>query len=223
MISINLKPGAKRAKPSASFAGSLAALKELPGRVKDPWPMAAIAAWVLVIGFLGWVGIGSASKQHRVDAEMVKVRADNQNLKHLIAERHRAQAARDSVINQIATIRAVDGDRYVWPHILNEITRALPAYTWLTDLSAITQTVIDSTASPTAPLPVGVQLNGRTMDIQGFTHFMRQLEDSPWLSGVTLISTGTEIDHGRAVTVFTVKASYVRKKATRPAETSGGN
>src|SRR5437870_111161 len=114
MITINLKPGAKRAKPSASFAGGLAALKELPGRVKDPWPMAAIAAWVLVIAFLGWVGIGSASKQHRVDTEMVKVRADNANLKHLIADRHRALAARDSVVNQIATIRAVDGDRYVW-------------------------------------------------------------------------------------------------------------
>jgi len=51
------------------------------------------------------------------------------------------------------------------------------------------------------------------MDIQGFTRFMRQLEDSPWLRDVTIISTGTDIDHGRAVTVFTVKASYSRRGA----------
>jgi hypothetical protein len=69
--------------------------------------------------------------------------------------------------------------------------------------------VVDTSA--TVPPPVGVQLNGKTMDIQGFTHFMRQLEDSPWLRDVTLISTGTDIDHNRAVTVFTVKASYVRR------------
>jgi Tfp pilus assembly protein PilN len=115
------------------------------------------------------------------------------------------------VLTQIATIRAVDGDRYVWPHILDEITRAMPAYTWLTDVSALALPAPDSTS--TAPPPVGVQINGRTMDIQGFTHFMRQLEDSPWLRDVTIISTGTDIDHGRAVTVFTVKASYVRRGA----------
>ena len=28
----------------------------------------------------------------------------------------------------------MDGDRYVWPHLLDEVTRALPAYTWLVDL-----------------------------------------------------------------------------------------
>ena len=41
---------------------------------------------------------------------------------------------RDSLVAQITTIRTVDGDRYVWPHLLDEVTRALPAYTWLVDL-----------------------------------------------------------------------------------------
>jgi hypothetical protein len=56
---------------------------------------------------------------------------------------------------------------------------------------------------------------GRTMDIQGFTRFMRQLEDSPWLKDVTVISTETVIDRGRAVTAFTVKANYVRPGHTQ--------
>ena len=51
------------------------------------------------------------------------------------------------------------------------------------------------------------------MDIQGFTRFMRQLEDSPWLKDVTVISTETVIDRGRAVTAFTLKAAYERKAA----------
>jgi Tfp pilus assembly protein PilN len=209
MITINLKPGVKRAKTGASLASGLSALKDLPAKIKDPWPMLAIGVWVAVLGFLAWVGIGSATTLNRVETQLIAARSENVRFRALIAERRRAEAAKDSVITQIATIRAVDGDRYVWPHILDEVTRAMPGYTWLTDLSAIVPAVVDSSA--TMPPPVGVQLNGKTMDIQGFTAFMRQLEDSPWLRDVTLISTGTEIDHGRAVTVFTVKANYVRR------------
>ena len=211
MITINLKPGVKRAKAGASLAGGLSALKGLPGKVKDPWPMLAVGVWIAVLGFLGYIGIGSAATLNRVESKLIAARSENHRFRQLIAERRRAEAAKDSVISQIATIRAVDGDRYVWSHILDEITRAMPSYTWLTDLAAIVAPVTDS--SSTVPPPVGVQLNGKTMDIQGFTHFMRQLEDSPWLRDVTLISTGTDIDHGRAVTVFTVKASFVRRGA----------
>jgi Tfp pilus assembly protein PilN len=207
MITINLKPGVKRGKSTSSLAGGLSVLKTLPGKVKDPWPMLAIGVWIAVLAFLGWVGISSATKLHSMESKLAAARSENHRFRQLIAERRRAEAAKDSVVTQIATIRAVDGDRYVWPHILDEVTRAMPAYTWLTDLSSISVPGADTTSLPP---PVGVQLNGKTMDIQGFTRFMRTLEDSPWLRDVTLISTGTDIDHGRAVTVFTVKASYTR-------------
>lgn len=185
MITINLKPGAKRAKTGAPFAGGLSALKALPGKVKDPWPMAAVAVWVLLVGVLGFIAVTSATTLSRLDGRLNAARSENHRLHLLIADRRKAEAAKDSVLTQIATIRAVDGDRYVWPHILDEITRAMPAYTWLTDVSALAMPAPDSTS--TAPPPVGVQINGRTMDIQGFTHFMRQLEDSPWLRDVTII------------------------------------
>lgn len=209
MITINLKPGVKRAKAGASLASGLSALKTLSAKVKDPWPMVAIGVWVAMLGFLAWVGIGSATSLSRLETKLIAARSENVRFRALIAERRRAEAAKDSVVTQIATIRAVDGDRYVWPHILDEVTRAMPGYTWLTELAAIVPATADS--SVTLPPPVGVQMNGKTMDIQGFTAFMRQLEDSPWLRDVTLISTGTDIDHGRAVTVFMVKASYVRR------------
>ena len=214
MITINLKPGAKRAKAGPVLAESLAGLKALPGRLKgirDPWPIAGVAAWVIVAGFLGWVWIGSALAMGRLEEELAAKRAEHRRNRVALAEKRRAEAARDSVVNQIATIRLVDGDRYVWPHILDEVARALPAYTWLTDLQPTTPATTDTTTM--APVPVGVQIVGRTMDIGGLTRFMRQLEDSPWLNDIAVISTGTEIDHGRAVTVFTLKSSYVRAQA----------
>ncbi|HLB53675.1 MAG TPA: PilN domain-containing protein [Gemmatimonadales bacterium] len=216
MITINLKPGAKRTKAGPGFADALAGLKTLPSRIKDPWPMAAVVTWVAVAGFLGWVWIGSAVTMGRLESELAAKRAEHRRNRVALAEKRRAEAARDSVVTQIATIRLVDGDRYVWPHILDEVARTLPPYTWLTDLQPTGAPVSLDTAA-VAPAPVAVQIMGRTMDIGAFTRFMRQLEDSPWLNEVTVISTGTEIDHGRAVTVFTLKASYVRAKPeTRP-------
>ena len=54
-----------------------------------------------------------------------------------------------------------------------------------------------------------LQINGRTVDIQAFTRFLRQLEASPWITDVT---AGLGAD-GRArrsapVTAFTIRATY---------------
>ena len=206
MITINLKPGSKRAKGGTSLAGGLSALKGLPARVKDPWPMAAIATLAVVGIGLAWLAISSSSRISTLEEEMDAARAENRRFRAFLVEKRRAEAARDSVITQIVTIRQVDDDRYVWPHILDEVTRALPQFTWLTEVTTITTVGADTSLVPA----VGVQINGRTMDMQGFTRFMRNLEDSPWLSTVTMLSTQTIVEKGRPVTQFLVKANYDR-------------
>jgi hypothetical protein len=55
-----------------------------------------------------------------------------------------------------------------------------------------------------------VQMVGRTMDIGGLTRFMRQLEDSPFLEDVEVLTAETVVEHNRAVTSFTVKATFTR-------------
>ena len=35
---------------------------------------------------------------------------------------------------QIEIIQAIDNNRYVWPHVLDEVSRSLPSYTWLTSM-----------------------------------------------------------------------------------------
>lgn len=223
MITINLKPGSKRAAAGASLAGGMNALRTMRTRVKDPWPMAALVVVVVTAIGLALIGFGSASKVSSLEEQLTTARAENRRFKNFLAEKKRAEAARDSVVRQIATIRSVDGDRYVWPHILDEVTRAVPPFTWLTSMTANpTPPPLDSTSI--APPPVAFTLLGRTMDIQGFTRFMRQLEDSPWLRDVAVVSTTTQIDHGRAVTAFTVRAAYDRPGRGRaPAPPAGGN
>lgn len=224
MITINLKPGSRRTKSGPSLAGGMSALKGLTSKGKDPFPMIAVGVIAVLVVTLGVIFFGSASKVSGLEDELDAARSENRRYKSFLVEKQRAEAAKDSVVAQIATIRTVDDDRYVWPHILDEITRALPPFTWLTALAAVpAPPPIDSTVIA-APL-VSVQMLGRTMDIQGFTRFMRQLEDSPWLRDVTVVSTTTEIDHARAVTAFTVRANYVRPTRDRvesPGAPGGG-
>lgn len=182
--------------------------------------MAAVVIVGLTVLALAWVGISSASQRSKLETQVAAARAENQRYRAFLVEKRRAEAARDSVVLQIATIRSVDDDRYVWPHILDEVTRAVPVYTWLTEVTTITPVTTDTISlSP----PVGVQMSGRTMDLQGFTRFMRQLEDSPWLSDVTMLSTQTIVDRGRAVTQFIVKANYDRhgRAQMTPAPSAG--
>src|SRR5207247_2183893 len=42
---------------------------------------------------------------------------------------------RDSLVAEIGIIRGIDADRYIWPHMLDQITKALPPYTWLTSIA----------------------------------------------------------------------------------------
>jgi Tfp pilus assembly protein PilN len=124
------------------------------------------------------------------------------------------------LLAQITVIRNVDGDRYIWPHLLDEITKALPAYTWLVDMGPIgappsnaapPKTKADSVAADSARKPaLTFQLNGRTIDIQAYTRFLRQLEASPWIDNVTPVSAQTIVEKDRPVTAFSIRATFSR-------------
>ena len=48
-----------------------------------------------------------------------------------LKERQRADARRDTLLRRMNLIRAIDEDRFIWPHVLDEVSKALPPYTWL--------------------------------------------------------------------------------------------
>ena len=44
-------------------------------------------------------------------------------------------------------IKQIDNDRFVWPHIMDEISRSMPPYTWLTSLAYLADLVQAITGS----------------------------------------------------------------------------
>ncbi|MGE0555237.1 MAG: PilN domain-containing protein [Gemmatimonadales bacterium] len=214
MITINLKPGAKRSKSGKSpLAASLARVKSLGEQIKDPYRLGALVLGTAWLGFVGVSHLSTSAELSDLEPKLEQARAEYQRFRGFLGEKRRLEAVRDSILAQVNTIRSVDGDRYVWPHILDEVARAVPPFTWLTDiafLTAATPPVADSLGGEPEIPPVQIQVTGRTVDLQGYTRLLRQLEDSPYLADVTAISANTIIEQERAVTAFVLKATFAR-------------
>jgi hypothetical protein len=66
----------------------------------------------------------------------------------------------------------------------------------------------DSAAAVVVRAPVEFTITGRTVDIQAYTRFLRNLEASPWITDVTPVSAQTVVEQERAITAFIIRASY---------------
>jgi Tfp pilus assembly protein PilN len=218
MITVNLRPGLRRKRAGSPLAGALAGVKAFGAKVKDPALLVAVAAWLGVAGWLGYTWLSNTSELRALEPRLEQARAEHKRFQTFLDQKHKQEQIRDSLLAQIVTIRSVDGDRYVWPHVLDEVTRAVPAYTWLVDISPVAapppppQTAAQAKDKKqpidTMPKSVAFQLNGRTVDIQAYTRFLRNLEASPWISDVTPVSAQTVVEQERAVTAFTIRARF---------------
>ncbi len=205
MITINLRPGLRRAsKRGAAFAGLGERFKGLGSGIREPWQMAAIVAWAVVILGLGFLFVRTGSQMSSLQPQLDEARTEYTRYQGFLREKRREERARDSILSQIGTISAVDRDRYIWPHILAEIGAALPENTWLTEISNITAT---SGALAEMP-PPSVRIVGRTADLGNYTTFLRRLEASPWLVNVLPLEAKQLLEGNRAMTQFTIQATY---------------
>jgi Tfp pilus assembly protein PilN len=215
MIEINLLPGQKRKAPGG---GKLRVpdFRALAANVKDPWLLAAIAAGVIVIGGNAAYYVWNTARLSQVNGVLRGVQAEKRRYDAVAAQKRQAERVRDSLSAEMAIIRGIDADRYIWPHLLDEITTALPAYTWITNVNFIagappaTTTTTGTTPADTtaAATDVRVSIDGRTVDIQAYTTFLRQLSASPWLSDVMPTRAAAVVEQDRPVTEFNITVRY---------------
>jgi Tfp pilus assembly protein PilN len=239
MIEINLLPGSgKKARkgssgPKMNFGAAFSGIRE---RVRDPFLAGAIASGVIGIAIVGFMWLSQAKREATLDEALQKAVQDSTRYSSVLREREMAEAKRDTIVRSLNMLRAIDDDRYIWPHVMDEVSRALPPYTWLVTLgfsgmgqaqAAIT-TVAAAPAADTGKshrrhktVPtvivrdtVKMRLVGNTVDIQALTRFMKQLELSPFIEGVTLAKSERANDNGKEVTQFQLDLTYTRPSAT---------
>jgi Tfp pilus assembly protein PilN len=205
MIEINLLPGKKRAAPGAGFKFRLPDFRGLITSITNPWLLAASLAWVLLLIGAGALFVTSRARLAVLNSRLQAVQVEKQRFDAVIAQKRQSEKMRDSLLGEIRVIRRIDADRYVWPHILDQVTKALPPYSWL---NSITYTPPAPGSDSTAVPVVRFTVTGSTVDIQAYTTFLRQLAASPWFTDVMPASSQTVVEQDRPVTAFTVTARY---------------
>lgn len=232
MIEINLLPGARK-KSKAAGAGFdfAAAFKGVVARVTDPYLLSAVGAAVVAVLVVGFMYLTQSARERDLTEREQKAAQDSTRYAAVLREKARAEAQRDTVIRQLNIIRSIDNNRYVWPHLLDEVARALPPFTWLssviqtsTPVSAAAATV----ANPAAARPAGApaadarssvdtivvedtlrfRLVGNTIDVQALTRFMTLLEASPFVKNVVLVKLTPVIEDDRQIAEFQLDAEY---------------
>lgn len=239
MIHVNLSPGSakkkKAARKQAVDLGALTAGRSLTGRLRDKFMIGSIAAVVVSFGAVGFLYTTQNAEASDLAARRDRAIADSTRYANFLKDRYHAESVRDTLLRQVNIIKTLDDDRFVWPHILDEVSRVLPQYTWLTAVSTsgTPQGSVNVVASPKLDTtaagrkrhldrlatdipkdPIGVKIQGHTVDIQALTRFWKDLEASPFLANVQLDHSELAMELGKEVTQFQLTLAYNRPDST---------
>ena len=199
MIEVNLNPGATR-RPSKRRAASLK-LPDFKGKFKfDRLLALAIAAWLVGPALLGWMFFGTQRQMSEVTLDLEQARQDSTHYAVVLKANERLRARRDTIAKKLQLIQDIDANRYIWAHVLDEVSRTLPNYTWLITVAE----VADTTGSKMPRF----RIDGRTGNTFALTEFMKDLEASPFIRGVRLLSTAIVKEQDKEVHSFSLEAQY---------------
>jgi len=143
MIEINLLPGdAKKRKKGAKTSSSVrinfnpsqwfAGISE---KITDKYMLGAVGAVGVSGALIVLLFISQTARAAMLESRETKAVKDSAQYSAVLTAKARAEATRDSLYQQIAVIKSIDDSRYLWSHLMYEISNALPQYTWLTEVS----------------------------------------------------------------------------------------
>ncbi len=219
LIEVNLLPGQKKRKVGAGI--TLPDFGAMLAGVKDPLLLGAIGSWMGALLVIAFLFVTTQAQLVSLRSDATQIRAEARRYQALMADKRRSENLRDSLELELRAIRRIDSDRYVWPHIMEEVTKALPDYTWLVGLVPSAPAAMvprpagqrPGAAQPAdtmeQPLPTFV-VEGRTSDIGAYTRFLRQLAGSPWVTDVVPGATSTVIEDDKALTAFNITGTFRR-------------
>jgi Tfp pilus assembly protein PilN len=238
MIEINLLPGGVRKKaggggPSVNVGAMMAGLSSKFG---DKVLIGSMAVIIIAVGAGAWLYYKQTSDRKLAESRLEKALTDSTRFAKVVADRNIAEAKRDTLLRQVNLVRAIDDDRFIWPHIMDEVSRALPQYTWVSmmtyggapagarnvvaapppvkasakDVKAGKKAAVTKLETGIPRDDITIRLTGRTVDIQAMTRFMKDLEESPFFGNVYNERTTPTTESGKEYYQFQLILNYTR-------------
>lgn len=178
MIEVNLHPEGQKARRSRRTRLSAPTWLKGGFEKRDPWLIAAIAIPCVVFIAVGWLWLSQRAEGSDQEVQLAEAVDDSTRLADLRALSDSLLAREAMIRERLEMVRNLDGDRFVWPHIMDEISRALPDYTWFTAVRE------------TSPLPdLSLQVDGLAANPLAITAFVRRLQASPHVRDVRILGS----------------------------------
>jgi len=234
MIEVNLLPGAGGRSQSRSEFNVSGMLSGAAAGVKDKFLIGTVVTVSSIVAVVALLFMSQTARGRTLTEREARAVEDSARYKVVLAAKTKAEATRDSLYQQVAIIKSIDDSRYLWPHLLEEISNALPQYTWLTvvsQTSAPPSSVVTDSAGAKAAVAKGgkeptakekkahadsvlaiasratkFRIVGHTVDIQALTLFMKTLEASPFIQNVQLTKSDLVLVENKEVTEFQLEA-----------------
>lgn len=201
LIEMNLLPGGKRGtgRQRGGRKPSLPKFDSVRSMIKgDPWVIGVVALVIVAALHLGSSFFTQGTTLSRIVDELEVQRQDSVRYAEAIAAADSLQARRDTLVQKARIIREIDSDRFVWAHILDQVNVALPDFTWLTSLQQTSG----------VGSQIEFRIDGMTGATPALTRFMRDLEESPFVRDVRLVSQEQMQQGQRLVHSFVLMARY---------------
>ena len=202
MIQVNLRPGVTRkpARKMPQIAG-LSALSRFKGLPKlDRMMVFIIISWIVGPALVGFMFFSQRTKKSELETNIAAALADSAKYTQLISANKTLLMRRDTIAMKVNAIQEIDAGRYIWPHILDELSRALPPYTWLTEITA-------QAPDSTEKYP-RFSIEGRAQNNFALSQYMQQLEASPFIRAVKLTTNELVREREKLVYSFVLEAYY---------------
>jgi Tfp pilus assembly protein PilN len=207
LIEMNLLPGGKRgvARPKGGRKLSLPKFDGLQDMVKgDPLVILVIAGLILAVAHLGFTFFTQGVTADQLAQDLEVQLQDSVRYAEAIQAADSLRARQDTLQQRTQVIQEIDADRYVWPHIMDEISTSLPDHTWLTSIQQTGGT----------GMGIEFRIDGMTGQTPALTRFMRDLEGSPFIREVRLQSQ-EQIQQGQTlIHSFVLLARYQAPDST---------
>lgn len=198
MIEVNLHPAGPKARRRGRRPLRLPAwVGRGVGEGRDPWLIATVATPALAVLLIGGLWISQRSERSSLETRLAEAVDDSAGLADLRALSDSLLGREARIRERLGLIRSLDDNRFVWPHLLDEFSRALPSYTWLTAIRE------------TSPLPgLQVQVDGLAANPLAITAFVRNLQASPYVGRVRIVSSQQQLLEEVAAQAFKLVVTY---------------
>jgi len=195
MIRINLlKPESKDIREQVTAPG------DIPDGGKKGPNVGSLVILLLVIG-LGAFYFFQKKAFDRENALLAVARQEKAQLQYVEAKLEEQKKAREALDRKITLIETLNAQRDMAPRLMDELSRRLPDWVWLSDL-----TYDDK----------GIQIKGRALSNNLVSDYMTNLEASPQIMNVNLVSSTQRTAQGDQYLEFSLRAVLEKKPEPVP-------